>query len=241
MDLIIAGNITKDITFDIYNNFKKDIILGGIVNFWCQFQYINKNSYTVDLIPLSYGESIILIDKKLCNRYNRSELNIINNLKQNIKKTKWLHMMYINELDEFNENFLKNINSKILSCDICGGTKNKYFDIKLIKYFDFIFLSEDDLDSNISIDNLKENIKGFLIIHENRSYKIIGNINNNINIDLNLDEEKILENINVLGAGDYFSASFVYFLLDKDIEDVENIKKAIVFSQDSIISKLKNN
>ena len=41
MDLIIAGNITKDITFDIYNNFKKDIILGGIVNFWCQFQYIN--------------------------------------------------------------------------------------------------------------------------------------------------------------------------------------------------------
>ena len=95
MDLIIAGNITKDITFDIYNNFKKDIILGGIVNFWCQFQYINKNSYTVDLIPLSYGESIILIDKKLCNRYNRSELNIIKNIKQNIKNTKWFHMMYL--------------------------------------------------------------------------------------------------------------------------------------------------
>ena len=46
IDLVLAGNITKDITFDIYNNFKKNINLGGIMNFWCHFQFINKNKFS---------------------------------------------------------------------------------------------------------------------------------------------------------------------------------------------------
>ena len=35
------------------------------MNFWIQFHKLNKNKYSVDLSPLSYGESVILIDKNL--------------------------------------------------------------------------------------------------------------------------------------------------------------------------------
>lgn len=240
MDLIISGNITKDLTFDIYNNFSENITLGGITNFWYHFQSIN-NKYVVRLNPLSYGESVILIDKKTCNRYNKSQLNIIKNIKNPALSSKWYHMMYINQLSEFNENFLKNINSKIISADLCGGVENKLFDVNLLKYIDFLFCSKEDIDSDIKINNIRNYIKGYIILHENNYYKIISNVNKNIEIDLELSKEKKLKNINVLGAGDYFAASFVFFMLDKDINDINSIQSGIEFSQNSVLKTLKTN
>ena len=239
-DIVITGNITKDTIFDIDNNLKKNINLGGIMNFWAQFQKLNKNNYSVELTPLCYGESVILVDKKMCERYNRSELNILE-IEGSLKKSNWYHMMYINQLKCYNEDYIKNNKSMVLSCDICGGTPNKYFDVRLLKYFDFIFLSSEDIDNNIKIEDIQNNIKGYIILHENKYYKIIGNSKSNININIELDSNKILNNINVLGAGDFFAASFVFFMMDKNINDIECIKNAIFFSQDSVLKILKEN
>tara|TARA_B110000483_G_C18145193_1_gene523123 strand:- start:2 stop:727 length:726 start_codon:yes stop_codon:yes gene_type:complete len=236
MDLIISGNITKDTLYHIYDNFFKEIKIGGIMNAWSHFQYINKRGYTIDLQPLSYGESIILIDKKYCERYNRSELNIIHNIPNKIVKTKWYHLMYINQLTEYNEQFLKNINSKILSCDICGGVDNLFFDIALLKFFDFVFLSEDDIYGEITLDDIKEKVKGYLIIHSSKNCKILNNKMENP-IELKVNINKILSNINVLGAGDYFAASFIYYMMNNCVTDISNIQDAIKFSQNSLYEK----
>tara|TARA_B100001057_G_C22762234_1_gene916290 strand:+ start:81 stop:806 length:726 start_codon:yes stop_codon:yes gene_type:complete len=237
MDLIISGNITKDTLFYINDNFLKKIKLGGIMNVWWHFQSINKIKYNVHLQPLTYGESIILIDKSLCERHNRSQLNIITDIKHDIIKSKWYHLMYINQLNEYNEEYLSKINSDILSCDTCGGVEKNKFNIKLLKYFDFIFLSKDDIDKDTSINDLKNNIKGFLIIHDSRSYKIINkDMQTPIKIELNKDD--ILDNINVLGAGDYFVASFIFYMMDKNITCIKEIKKAIFYSIKSINKSL---
>ena len=239
-DIVIAGNITKDIIFDIYNDFNKNINLGGIMNFWTQFQKLNKNNYIVDILPLSYGESVILLDKKKCKRYNRSELNILE-LKYNLKKSNWFHLMYINQLKYYNEGDIKKNKSMVLSCDICGGVNNKYFDVKLLKYFDFIFLTNDDLDKNITIKDIQDNIKGYIIIHDVKSYKIVGNKKTDINISIELDTSKVLENVNVLGAGDFFASSFVFYMMNKDINNIDNIKEAIIFCQSEVSESLKMN
>ena len=141
--------------------------------------------------------------------------------------------MYINQLEEYNENYLKNIKSMVLSCDICGGVQNKLFDIKLLKYFDFLFLSQDDLDLKIKIEDLQEYIKGYIILHENKYYRIIGKKGTDIDIKIELDKEKILSNINVLGAGDFFADSFI-FNIYKNINNINQIKDAIYFSQNSV-------
>ena len=118
----------------------------------------------------------------------------------------------------------------VLSCDTCGGVNNKYFDVKLLKYFDFIFLTNDDLDKNITIEDIQENIKGYIILHEVDSYRIIGNKKTGINISIELDRSKILNNVNVLGAGDFLAASFIFYMMDKNITSIEEIKKAIFYS-----------
>jgi dTDP-glucose pyrophosphorylase len=239
-DLIITGHLTKDLIYDIYNNFKKKYLLGGIMNFWDQFLNINKKNYTVDLSPLKYGESIILIDKLNCERYNRSQLNI-KDIDYKFKNSKWFHMMYINELKEYNLDFLNKIKSIVLSCDICGGVDLKVFDINLLSFFDFIFLSIDDLHKDLTIDNIKKYIKGFIILHGNNYCKIIGGKNTNIEIYIKINKNNLLDNINVLGAGDYFAASFVYYMMDKDINDIEELKKAVTFTNNQVSIKLINN
>ena len=128
-----------------------------------------------------------------------------------------------------------------MSCDTCGGVNKKFFDVKLLKYFDFIFLTNDDLDENITIKDIQENIKGFIIIHEVKSYKIIGNKKTNINISMEQDTTKILDNVNVLGAGDFFAASFIFYMMDKDINNIDYIKEAIIFCQSKVSESLKVN
>jgi dTDP-glucose pyrophosphorylase len=239
-DLVIAGHITKDTTYDIYNNFKPNYLLGGIMNFWDKFVAINKKEFNVELSPLSYGESIILIDKQKCERYNRSQLNI-KKINSKINNANWFHMMYINELIEYNDDLLSKTKSMVISGDVCGGVDKKKFNIELLKYFDFLFLSIDDLHNEISINDIRKHIKGYIIIHNSHHCEIVGNENSLIKINVELDKTHMLTDVNVLGAGDYFAASFIYFMLNKDIHDMEMIQEAIIFSHKEVSNKLKFN
>jgi hypothetical protein len=188
----------------------------------------------------SYGESIILIDKQKCERYNRSQLNI-KKINSKINNANWFHMMYINELIEYNDDLLSKTKSMVISGDICGGVDKKKFNIELLKYFDFLFLSIDDLHNEISINDIRKHIKGYIIIHNSHHCEIVGNENSQIKINVELDKTHILTDVNVLGAGDYFAASFIYFMLNKDIHDMEFIKEAIIFSHKEVSNKLKFN
>ena len=74
MDLVIYGNLTKDIIIDIDNLSTKQTSIGGIINSWFHFKKINKNNYLIDFIPMTYGESVILLENN--KRFSKSNLNL---------------------------------------------------------------------------------------------------------------------------------------------------------------------
>jgi sugar/nucleoside kinase (ribokinase family) len=102
-------------------------------------------------------------------------------------------------------------------------------------------LSIDDLHNEISINDIRKHIKGYIIIHNSHHCEIVGNENSLIKINVELDKTHMLTDVNVLGAGDYFAASFIYFMLNKDIHDMEMIQEAIIFSHKEVSNKLKFN
>ena len=150
-----------------------------------------------------------------------------------LKSYHWFHLMYINQLSEFNNEYLSLVDSNILSCDVCGGVDDVSFDISLLKFFDFVFLSESDI--NVSIELLKKHVKGYIIIHDSRSCKLV-----NKDMEKEFDVINVLNNINVLGAGDYFAASFIYYMMDKSPAELSDIEEAIRYSQDSVYKRLKS-
>jgi sugar/nucleoside kinase (ribokinase family) len=114
--------------------------------------------------------------------------------------------MYINQLD--NVSFVNNIEEGIISADITSG---KIKNLELLSIIDFLFISDEDLF--MDIDELAKLVKGWIILHyPEGSYSSNGK-------ESVLVKNEILENVNVLGAGDIFAASFMYkHLNDQDIK-----------------------
>jgi len=235
MDIVIYGHLTIDTIFNINNNesiCNKD--LGGIVNNWIHFLKINKLNYTIQIKPLYFGEAFIIIDKNKAERYSKCELNL---KKYDIDfiNTKWTHLMYLNYLN-LEEDTIKEFqkHSKIISGDLC---LNNEFNYDLIPYIDFLFISEDEYNK---IDILKKP-KQFFILHTPTSSKAISE-----NITINIDEKELnenniykLKNVNVLGAGDFFATSFIYKLLELNLEiNTDNIKKSLLFAHKSVYENL---
>ena len=209
----LYGHITTDTIFDGNITYKS---VGGIANVWLMLSKICKN-YQVNIEPTNIGEALILVDKEKSERASIANLNQ-KDRKPIIRDSIWSHILYVNELDVLS--FIKDVSnkSKILSIDICKG---KIFNqLSILKYVDYFFISDEDLFMDIK--DLASKVKGWVILHHKGGSLCI-NKEKSFTI-----ETQILNNINVLGAGDMFAAATINSILNAvDKSDLQNnIKEA---------------
>ena len=147
----------------------------------------------------------------------------------------WKHFMYIDKMPNLTEKTLKKLSKNaIISVDFCLGNHidkeiNRLKSI--LKYVDYVFISETEAcsltgekEEEIMTMRLGKMSRGICILHTPMaSYTSDGS---NINIyKTNYIEDK---NLNVLGAGDVFSASFINEKLKN-----KSIKKCIHFAHEN--------
>jgi hypothetical protein len=190
-DLCIYGHMTIDHIFD---NFKEKHTLGAMANVWHALMKLNTN-LKIKLNPISIGEAIILINKKNTQRVGRGELNIQTRSPE-IVNASWNHIMYLNQLPDIS--FLDKIQGTI-SADITAGDIQSI--IPYLNKIDYLFISDEDLFMNVN--ELGKKVKGHVILHYT-SGSFVTNGKKSFE-----KKTKVVENIDVLGAGDIFAACFI--------------------------------
>jgi sugar/nucleoside kinase (ribokinase family) len=100
--------------------------------------------------------------------------------------------------------FIPKLNG-IITADICSG---KSLNKDLLKGVDYLFISDEDIDGNLS--DYVNTIKGYVILHSS-SGSIVSNGKDEF--FYKLPKDLILKGVNVLGAGDTFASCFLYKLL----------------------------
>lgn len=194
----------------ILTNFNEQISLGGIANVWHGIKFLNQN-LIINIKPTDIGEAIILVDKKTNQRIGRGCLNLNSN-KIIHTNSDWHHIAYINQVTY--PKFIQDIDKGIISADITKESPENV--IPFLKYIDYLFISKDDLFMDLK--ELANLTKGWVIVHSPvRSICTNGKKEFLYDIPKNL----LLNDINVLGAGDYFASGFIHGMIqNKSIEDV---------------------
>lgn len=209
----LYGHITTDTIFDNDITYKS---VGGLGNVWLMLSKICEN-YQINVEPTNIGEALILVNKK---KSERASIANLNQTKREpiIRDSEWSHILYVNELD--NLSFIKEVSEKsnIVSIDVCKG--KKFNQLSILKYVDYFFISDEDLF--IDVNSLAAKTKGWIILHHKGGSKCI---NKNISFEINTP---IIDNINVLGAGDMFAAAVINSILNTvDKSNLQlNIKEA---------------
>jgi len=192
-DLSVYGHLTIDRIFD---GFEESRTLGAIGNFWEACMLTNSGLF-IDLQPTSIGEAIIFVNKNKSIRQGRGVLNLHTRKIKNVKKSRWSHIMYLNQLED--ASFIEQLSEdSIISADITSGGMTKP---ELLKFIDYLFISDEDLF--VDINELTRMVKGSVIYHYPAGsifYSKEGNFET---------ETDLIPNLNVLGAGDFFAASFI--------------------------------
>jgi sugar/nucleoside kinase (ribokinase family) len=189
------------LVFDtVKENPKTNHDIGGIVNVWRSLKDIDP-TLDIYVCPSNIGTSIITIDKENSQRTSESKLNGVD-VKIQPEPAVISHIAYINEIDDLS--FLKDITGLVFA-DICSGreiNKDAY------KYLNYIFVSEEDMHLLRDV----EEFKGTVITHSPmKSY-------NNKGKTFTLPEDKYIKGVNVLGAGDYYAACFMYGKLNTRLD-----------------------
>jgi hypothetical protein len=207
-DISLYGHITIDRIFVDFDEHKS---IGAMGNVWDALVSTD-STLSIKLKPSAIGEAIVLVDKKNTKRLGRGQLNLKKNNITNIPSSKWHHIMYLNQLEDVS--FIENIKNGIISADITAGEmKNS----DMLKHIDYLFISDEDLF--MDIDELAKMVKGWVILHYPE-----GSYSSNGKESFTLSNEA-LTNIDVLGAGDFFAASFMYRGLYED-----DIKKCVMYA-----------
>lgn len=188
-DIALYGHLTFDTIIDGNKPFSYNI--GGIVNVWKALKQIN-DELSIYICPTNIGISSIMLNKKDSERRANSYLNQIQ-VFHRIEKAAISHIAYLNEIDY--PLFIQNLRGCV-SADICTG---RSIDISLFPEVKILFVSEEDIDL---IKNL-HTYKGLLITHGPKASSL------NDGSYYRYLHDEYLENINVLGAGDYFAACFL--------------------------------
>ena len=196
-DIALYGHLTFDTIIDGVNPFSYNI--GGIANVWRALKEIN-DELSIYICPTNIGISSIVLNKKESERRSNSYLNQIDVLYK-IQDAAISHISYLNEIDY--PSFIQNLKGCV-SADICLGRK---IDISLFPEIKYLFVSEEDLEL---IKNL-ESFKGNLVIHGPEASSIRYTAGNYYRYH----HYEYLTNVNVLGAGDYFAASYINNLLNQ--------------------------
>ena len=115
-DLAIYGHITVD---RIINNFKEEISLGAIANFWSAINKIRSN-IKFKLVPCAIGEAVIVVNEKTSQRFGRGNLNL-ETIKPTVVNAEWHHVMYLNQLK--NKDFVRDLNGIISAIERKGVSK----------------------------------------------------------------------------------------------------------------------
>ena len=218
-DIALYGHLTHD---RILNKFKQSATVGSIGNVWKTLKTINPN-LRIDLQPTEIGEALIYINESISERTSVANLSLYNNPSPVINQTKFSHILYLNELQ--NTSFIKDLNSTYISADMCAG--KQLVDLSILKNIDFLFISDEDM--YYDIEDLRSLVKKSVIIHC-PSGSICYNKQDTITSTVD-----VIENINVLGAGDMFAASFINSFLN-----TSDINKSVTVAHDTV-SKLLNN
>ena len=192
-DLLILGHAIEDKIF--VENFEPITKWGGVYNVARSFTSLNKeNLFKLKIEPYIYGEALIRIDKK----NSLKEVITVNlnkvNKKPNLEDARWFHFCYANEAEIPN---LTNYNA-IKSADLCAGKELKSIDI-----FDYIFLSDEEHDARKMSKEIK-NTK--FISHSPEKICIWKNSKKQHEIVI----KNLIKNVNCLGVGDNFAASFIF-------------------------------
>jgi len=197
--ITLYGHITTDTIFDGDITYKS---VGGIGNVWFMLSKICKN-YQINIEPTNIGEALILVNKE---KAERSSIANLNQIERNpiIKDSKWSHILYVNELD--NLSYFKDIRDKsdIVSIDICKG--KPFNQISILKYVDYFFISDEDLF--MDINELVKKVKGWVILHHKGGSRCVSKEKS---FDISTP---VIDNINVLGAGDMFAAATINCILN---------------------------
>mgnify|MGYP001357215063 CR=1 FL=1 len=207
-DVAAYGHLTHD---TIFEGFEEKTTLGALVNFWAGIVKTGED-INIRLIPSSIGKAVILVDKPSATRVGRGHLNI-KTRKIQAAHADWHHVMYLNQLQDLE--FLEQIETGAISADITSGTPPAD---SVLSKLDFLFISDEDLFE--PVEQLARKVKGWVIMHH-----AAGGYCSNGDDSFELKTEKI-QNINVLGAGDIFAASFISKKLKTDSSIEECVKYA---------------
>jgi hypothetical protein len=205
-DVSLYGHLTFDRIFD---GFKKDTCVGSMGNVWYNLTKINP-SLKINLEPTDIGEALILVNREKSERTSIANLNM-KSKEPSISESKWNHILYINALSDIS--FISNIKEGVISADICRG--NVLSDLDVLKYIDFLFVSDEDIF--MEIDELCKIVKGGIILHNSGGSSFY----NKNGFDFKIDVD-IIDNVNVLGCGDMLASYFIDSYLKFD-----DIKKSI--------------
>ncbi len=206
MDISLYGHLTFD---RIFEDFKEYNSIGSIGNVWNFLLKINPK-LKVNIQPTAIGEALVLVNKNKTERTSVGQLNI-KTKKPIIVDSKWNHIMYINELPDLS--FIYDIKKGIISADLCKGKpiENK----TVLQHIDYLFISDEDVFMNIK--ELGKLIKGWVIMHH-KGGSVCTNGNKTIETKVST-----IENVNVLGVGDMFAASFMNEYLNSGSKKLKDI------------------
>ena len=190
-DLSLYGHLTVD---HILHDFDESVTLGAMANVWNALVNIDSN-VSVHLNPTAIGTAMILVNREKGFRVGKGNLNL-KTRKPTILHSKWHHIMYLNQLED--PSFVNEINDGIISADVTAGA----MDIEpYLDKLDYLFISDEDLF--MDADELGKLVKGSVILHyPSGSYVTDGKTSFK-------SSTKIVEGIDVLGAGDMFATSFI--------------------------------
>jgi hypothetical protein len=196
-DISLYGHLTIDTILD-GNSEKKS--LGSMANVWRSLLEID-STLNIGLSPIDVGQALVYIDKLSAQRYSKANLNLVQH-KVKIFESKVHHLIYLNEMSI--HDFIPKLNG-IITADICSG---KSLNKDLLKGVDYLFISDEDIDGNLS--DYVNTIKGYVILHSS-SGSVVSNGKDEF--FYKLPKDLILKGVNVLGAGDTFASCFLYKLL----------------------------
>lgn len=218
-DVSLYGHITFDRVFSKTSNY---CTVGSMGNVWKTLNTINP-SLKISLNPTAFGEAVIYVDLDKSERCSIANLNNFTKSPK-IQRSRWHHILYINELKDLS--FIDDINTGIISADICAGQTLP--DLKVLKKIDFLFISDEDLF--MDVDELSKLVKGTVILHHSGgSIAIDGNtrIENSV---------KRIDNVNVLGCGDMLASFFINEYLNTQIKSKKPNLKSIIKQSHTLIS-----
>ncbi len=137
---------------------------------------------------------------------------------EDAKKASWYHFSYIDKLPNLDTHFLSRCRQRgIVSADLCLSEYDAFNTervLSLLHEIDYLIISDHEansifMDESLSLVHVAARLLNYVkcgvVIHANNGSTFAYGM-----VSGSIGEPAILENVNVLGAGDHFAASFIF-------------------------------